>query len=640
MAEAVIPVDRLPIRCPVCLDTLSKPRTLPCLHTFCTECLRAHIANVTMATSFSAFQCPVCRTSTRPSHPYNSRTTWADQFPVNHLILSLMDDTVIKEAQEDLSCDMHPRCKINLICHDHDTLCCHMCVSLEHRKCDKVVEISEAIKGTDLASERAALLKYVEYNEHFVTDHEAKCVLAESKLNIEYDKVKSAIQYSKKGLIEHIEKLEQQALDAADTLRSVQKKKIDEEKTFATEGRQLCSNLLTNLKSKDSSTITQFIACHKSKQRLNKHFGTLSREEVTDEFAFAFNACKSVEAIKTVQSLGNVEMASTKQKETLTKPLDTEHCADVPPISFSRNSTELSYVVYRKNHGITLPKVKKSSTHLAFVCDIDTSDNCRQWVSGVAFIDHHLSVLCSQTRTALCLVRDTKQVYEEKRPTPPWDIARESDTRLVVTYPQERLVRIFEVHGHAPVLKLFRKPSLVLLQTIFTEESCYGVAVLRGSYIVACEDRVRVFNHAGLCVQIFQQAARQEEPYFRRAFGVAIDVFRQSVYITDEANHTVVALKLEEDRLNTDPRFVYSDANLRCPQGIAVSACGEVLVCGFVSKNIHIISPSGETLKTIPTKQRPYGIGIESKHSFVILTFYPESDLDNEVSVHLYKLQH
>ena len=44
-------------QCPVCLDTVDNPKTLPCLHSFCLNCLKKILIDEEM------MDCPVCRTS-------------------------------------------------------------------------------------------------------------------------------------------------------------------------------------------------------------------------------------------------------------------------------------------------------------------------------------------------------------------------------------------------------------------------------------------------------------------------------------------------------------------------------------------------------------------------------------------------
>ena len=48
--------------CPLCLGTVNNPKTLPCLHSFCLECLDQH-ADFTRRQLQTTIKCPVCQTS-------------------------------------------------------------------------------------------------------------------------------------------------------------------------------------------------------------------------------------------------------------------------------------------------------------------------------------------------------------------------------------------------------------------------------------------------------------------------------------------------------------------------------------------------------------------------------------------------
>ena len=48
--------------CPLCLETVKDPKTLPCLHSFCLVCLDKH-ANYARRQLQTAIKCPVCQAS-------------------------------------------------------------------------------------------------------------------------------------------------------------------------------------------------------------------------------------------------------------------------------------------------------------------------------------------------------------------------------------------------------------------------------------------------------------------------------------------------------------------------------------------------------------------------------------------------
>ncbi|XP_021349654.1 uncharacterized protein LOC110447976 [Mizuhopecten yessoensis] len=80
--------------CPICLDTLERPKALPCLHTFCFDCLGSFIEEKATKSGFllpiRSFPCPICRRDSSPIDPTKPHTDWSNQFPTNNIMLELI----------------------------------------------------------------------------------------------------------------------------------------------------------------------------------------------------------------------------------------------------------------------------------------------------------------------------------------------------------------------------------------------------------------------------------------------------------------------------------------------------------------------------------------------------------------------
>jgi len=206
MASVAVSSNCENLNCPICFKSFNTPRILPCLHTFCEECLGTHIKSVVQGGSL--FVCPICKTPTVPPNTELTADKWASTFPLDNVIYShseLSDqsdnfcdickldgeNTTAKfwciECQEKvcISCDRdHKRIKISrqhstveceeiknnptsvkfnfdqdcvrhrgekqdLVCIDHREICCLVCFTEKHRQCNNIRNID------DVADEQA-----------------------------------------------------------------------------------------------------------------------------------------------------------------------------------------------------------------------------------------------------------------------------------------------------------------------------------------------------------------------------------------------------------------------------------------------------------------------------------------------------
>ncbi|XP_068726647.1 E3 ubiquitin-protein ligase TRIM71-like [Montipora capricornis] len=89
--------------CPLCIETVKNPKTLPCLHSFCLECLNRH-ANVARRQLKATIKCPVCQTLFQIPET-DTFENLPSSFHLNRLVdvLALEDGSV--QSQRCNSCD-------------------------------------------------------------------------------------------------------------------------------------------------------------------------------------------------------------------------------------------------------------------------------------------------------------------------------------------------------------------------------------------------------------------------------------------------------------------------------------------------------------------------------------------------------
>lgn len=140
--------------CAICMDIYKTPRMLPCQHTLCESCLHSYIVNKSRERVLvSDFPCPVCRAITPAPRAFTRIDTWSSLFPLNHLLVSLLDSSFheMLEKREASTgtdrCTEHAGKAIEFFCVEHNAKLCSKCFKNAHRHCD-ILDIEEHVEFT------------------------------------------------------------------------------------------------------------------------------------------------------------------------------------------------------------------------------------------------------------------------------------------------------------------------------------------------------------------------------------------------------------------------------------------------------------------------------------------------------------
>ncbi|XP_019863045.1 PREDICTED: tripartite motif-containing protein 34-like [Amphimedon queenslandica] len=134
------------LQCPVCLETLTDPRALPCIHNFCIACLeKVYSESQSKGESRDELECPTCRVKhplpNGDVHKISKNYQLADVIELlrSHSNTSNNDDEVCNEvppkkekkkdeAKEEFLCDVHSK-KQDMYCLKCQFLVCRSCIS-------------------------------------------------------------------------------------------------------------------------------------------------------------------------------------------------------------------------------------------------------------------------------------------------------------------------------------------------------------------------------------------------------------------------------------------------------------------------------------------------------------------------------
>ncbi|XP_035657375.1 tripartite motif-containing protein 2-like [Branchiostoma floridae] len=117
------------LSCSICLELFTRPKVLPCQHTFCQDCLRDH-AEVKIP-----LQCPNCRQQVRlPPQGVAG-------LPDNHIVANMIEklqkqekhlEEISKQAQSGNRCSFHPSEEVKLYCKQCNVPVCTECCEEGH----------------------------------------------------------------------------------------------------------------------------------------------------------------------------------------------------------------------------------------------------------------------------------------------------------------------------------------------------------------------------------------------------------------------------------------------------------------------------------------------------------------------------
>ncbi|XP_019643408.1 PREDICTED: tripartite motif-containing protein 3-like [Branchiostoma belcheri] len=137
------------ITCSICLNTYNDPKSLPCHHTFCKDCLNDCVGNR------SRIACPLCRLEV--SVPHGGVSAFGTNFVIRNLVDSaqrLVDIMPESEAtadcsiKDDRTCPVHPSKEMRYFCETHGVPICEDCLFTDHNE-HKTKRLQDIMPGKE-----------------------------------------------------------------------------------------------------------------------------------------------------------------------------------------------------------------------------------------------------------------------------------------------------------------------------------------------------------------------------------------------------------------------------------------------------------------------------------------------------------
>ncbi|XP_033726354.1 tripartite motif-containing protein 2-like [Pecten maximus] len=605
--------------CPICLERLRKPKSLPCLHCFCQECLGTYITKELLGkmASETLFPCPVCRREILSFNPLESKDKWAEQFPTNAIIQDLiklkersfeplyckpcqtkgnmtnpakswckkMDETFCETCKVQLHDNIHSDCDILDItgccgarpkqeksvprcdqhdkkkvwyCEDHQLLGCQICVFKDHRRCEVVTTAMEYFQKLKDGSQLADIQDMLKKNAEVV-------------------------DFIVKDFDEQLQNLVQNQETALQSITAL-RQKVD--KRLNKLQKDVTDKLIASFKEEKRNTEASLRQC----ERLMNSMLNTMKSSVT-----AVEGNDHIETIVLYQR-GQAEVESCKalitdMRKSYTSVSIKHHCASG---LHNVNDDAMGKIIIKKQPR----RIPGSHCHIVpylLECNVKRirkfsikipSDQNDCYGHGVVYLPSDQIVISDDRNNKIKLFTDKGQFLDELTIRgSPNDLCLVDNNTVAVAVDSPGGIRVVKVKAS--------KLSLSSEIRMSNGEDCYGITHTDGEFVIGTYGGGVYSVTKGGVADLLRR-------YKSTCHSITHDTVKGDtlVSIYNDIPKAVAVSRLSANKRHTDMMKV---GVVRCPRGIDVDREGNIYVCGDISHNVVQMSGDGTHARELLT---------------------------------------
>ncbi|XP_069124338.1 transcription intermediary factor 1-beta-like [Argopecten irradians] len=619
------------LECSICLEILRQPKSLPCHHSFCQECLGTYITKELSDKRVpdTLFPCPICRRMTSPANQKEAKEKWAEQFPTNFVIQDLIQ---LKERSTDFPYCKPCQTKGNLTtpakfwCKTMNINFCKNCKEqhhdILHSECD-ILDISEFDTCINQSKQEESVPKCHQHEKKLLWYCEKHNCLGCHVCMIKFHKqceftitTKEYLEKLKSGA--QLEDSKKILKKGADVLKSLMKD-FDEQIQTLVQNQEFALKSITDLRKRIDEELDE---CQKAvtEELVTKYKGEKEKIEVSlrqcDRLmkGMLHTLKSSIKASADNNTMEAIMMYQRGQAEV-------ESCQDMikamrePYTSVTiqhqvlklgtQDDAMLGKIVIKKQRRrfpvdpgfLTMPLPERQVKEVRKFRIKIPEDQYDCIIFGVVYLPDGNVVLTDYNNNKLKLFTDEGQFLDQLTiPGNPCDICLVDNNTVAVT-------------GHRVGVRIVKveDSKLSLSSVINTGKTLYGITHKDGRFVVS-DDRGGVYSmtQGGA----FNMLHKYNTICWNLARDTVTDDILVSVYNKYERRVTVS--RLSADKRHTD--VMKADGVVRGARGIDVDREGNIYVCGEDSHNVVQMSGDGTRVRELLTSahgiQNPLAIDV------------------------------
>ncbi|XP_075312253.1 tripartite motif-containing protein 16-like protein [Odontesthes bonariensis] len=231
MAQKGVQLDRESFSCSICLDLLKDPVAIPCGHSYCMSCIKAHWDGEDQKGIHS---CPQCRKTFIPRPVLGKNTMLA-------ALVEQLKKTGLQAAPADHICSVHGEV-MKIFCRTDQKCICYLCLMEDHKGHDTV---SAAAERTERQRELEGSRQQIQQR---IQDAEKDVKLLQQQLEAIHRSADKTEEHSQKTFTQLIRLLQKRSSDVKQQIRSQQ----EAEGSRVKELQEKLEQEITELKRKDA----------------------------------------------------------------------------------------------------------------------------------------------------------------------------------------------------------------------------------------------------------------------------------------------------------------------------------------------------------------------------------------------------
>ena len=650
-SEDINSVHESVTKCSICMDKFRNPKSLPCFHTFCQPCLARYISQFFQRekdSTWNNFPCPTCRSNSAPADTTVDVTMWAEQFPTNHFILSVMDMMSFEKAEKSCdSCDRQQKhgvkaemwcthCKVclckkclsfhdaifldhrplsiskakkepslivqgqemlctqhkenmTLFCHDHQVLACTACVAVDHRRCLRVTTSKDYLKEFQPSREQDRVIR--EYNECLdcLENIAQENMQQSSHISNRKQEIINKISECRQQINKHFDEIQIRLMADVNDIHREETQKFDMQ---IREIRQLQTAVEHSKKmveatvsfGGDSQVVSVLLNARRNTQTYKQK--AIETFENTEDVNYSFRIDDQISKLPSlIKEFGKIKVVRTKR--------------GVP-----KSVTNMKQMFERKVNEVHKFFVRLPSDNIDCVI-----------TSGLYRPDGRL-IICDFHNRCVKMFRDTG-VFITKLllQTEPFGICMVDNTSAAVSCPNSREITIISIS----------EDNITVLSTLKIEKVCYGIEKFNDEFIVLLPmdkplSSMCTVDLKGAVTKTINKASSGYAMFEHRPFHLTVNKHTNEIYVTQKttAANEKRGVIIKQ---NLDVKHDIYHKDIRWARGIEIDFEENLYICGQMSSNVVQFTPDCSQSRVLLTAsdgiQHPAAIGFNHNKFFL-----------------------